>query len=106
MIRMIGELIFQFHKGAIRTIFRCFSFYASYYFNSIKVRLELASTVSNRYVRIFQFHKGAIRTVSPIVGAGLSLLFQCKYSVLPHITDKHMRFSPPPANTRGGYTLI
>ena len=29
-----------------------------------------------------------------------------KYSVLPHITDKHMRFSPPPANTSGGYTLI
>ena len=32
--------------------------------------------------------------------------FGRKYSVLPHITDKHMRFSPPPANTSGGYTLI
>ena len=29
-----------------------------------------------------------------------------KYSVSPHITDKHMRFSPPPANASGGYTLI
>ncbi len=34
------------------------------------------------------------------------LALACKYSVLPHITDKHMRFSPPPANTSGGYTLI
>ena len=33
-------------------------------------------------------------------------IIKCKYSVLPHITDKHMRFSPPPANTSGGYTLI
>lgn len=33
-------------------------------------------------------------------------LLEGKYSVLPHITDKHMRFSPPPANTSGGYTLI
>ena len=29
-----------------------------------------------------------------------------KYSGSPHITDKHMRFSPPPANASGGYTLI
>lgn len=31
---------------------------------------------------------------------------QGKYSGSPHITDKHMRFSPPPANASGGYTLI
>ena len=31
---------------------------------------------------------------------------QRKYSGSPHITDKHMRFSPPPANASGGYTLI
>ena len=31
---------------------------------------------------------------------------QSKYSGSPHITDKHMRFSPPPANASGGYTLI
>ena len=24
----------------------------------------------------------------------------------PHISDTHMSFSPPPANTSGGYTLI
>ena len=29
-----------------------------------------------------------------------------KYSVPPHISDTHMSFSPPPANTSGGYTLI
>ena len=47
------------------------------YFNSIKVRLELTQRVLKRCVRCsFQFHKGTIRTVSPIVGAGLSLLFQ------------------------------
>ena len=36
-------------------------------------------------------------------------VFSClqrKYSVSPHISDTHMSFSPPPANTSGGYTLI
>lgn len=30
---------------------------------------------------------------------------QRKYSVSPHISDTHMSFSPPPANTSGGYNL-
>lgn len=35
-------------------------------------------------------------------------VFSClqrKYSVSPHISDTHMSFSPPPANTSGGYNL-
>ena len=38
--------------------------------------------------------------------AAITELLPSKYSGSPHITDKHMRFSPPPANASGGYTLI
>lgn len=41
-----------------------------------------------------------------VLGISLIRTTHGKYSVLPHITDKHMRFSPPPANSSGGYTLI
>ena len=35
------------------------------YFNSIKVRLELGSTIASGYQTLFQFHKGTIRTSVP-----------------------------------------
>ena len=34
------------------------------YFNSIKVRLELADTIDKDNTKEFQFHKGTIRTES------------------------------------------
>ena len=37
-------LLFQFHKGAIRTAAENNAFVRCYYFNSIKVRLELSPT--------------------------------------------------------------
>ena len=35
------DSIFQFHKGAIRTLAPQRAFHSNFYFNSIKVRLEL-----------------------------------------------------------------
>ena len=81
------EIIFQFHKGAIRTKVEYSSAVICINFNSIKVRLELNAlrcfkdTLSNfnsikvrlepaginPYLAMqneFQFHKGAIRTWS------------------------------------------
>ena len=60
-------LIFQFHKGAIRTAASCLLQYRHKHFNSIKVRLELRAAGLNPYLAMqFQFHKGAIRTKSVI----------------------------------------
>ena len=79
------RLRFQFHKGAIRTGFRCpglvecldfnsikvrleqFAVEAYHIssgnFNSIKVRLELLLPLGpSPTMTVFQFHKGAIRT--------------------------------------------
>ena len=88
-------LIFQFHKGAIRT-FPPFAQIGSHvnfnsikvrlellrvllvpflrcYFNSIKVRLELYRiTPQLDYADVFQFHKGAIRTPRGIALDNLS----------------------------------
>ena len=56
-------LLFQFHKGTIRTqnSFHCCN--EMYHFNSIKVRLEQLGRANNiEAAIIFQFHKGTIRT--------------------------------------------
>ena len=62
-ISVIPCKIFQFHKGAIRTLILAeFSKYLIY-FNSIKVRLELSFFERQFFIDVlFQFHKGAIRT--------------------------------------------
>ena len=57
-----GIIIFQFHKGAIRTKLPKTSLYYIAHFNSIKVRLERRSSSSSCRCRTFQFNKGAIRT--------------------------------------------
>ena len=59
---MIGAIMFQFHKGAIRT-WNLVNFLCQLLrFNSIKVRLELTIRNSDGQSLRFQFHKGAIRT--------------------------------------------
>ena len=56
------KLVFQFHKGTIRT-FRFFNFCENYFnFNSIKVRLEPPAIIAGAGSLLFQFHKGTIRT--------------------------------------------
>ena len=57
------EVLFQFHKGTIRTICQCENCSPLKYFNSIKVRLELADDWLLSYGSLFQFHKGTIRTL-------------------------------------------
>ena len=55
---------FQFHKGAIRTISALSSAFTLPNFNSIKVRLERYSPrLQHAGIPEFQFHKGAIRTL-------------------------------------------
>ena len=55
-------LLFQFHKGAIRTLNYASARAAYANFNSIKVRLELRFVMTITCTDKFQFHKGAIRT--------------------------------------------
>ena len=53
---------FQFHKGAIRTCVSVSMSILVFSFNSIKVRLEHVRSKSVQIPKLFQFHKGAIRT--------------------------------------------
>ena len=54
--------VFQFHKGAIRTLLKHTIKTVLSDFNSIKVRLELPAVRVPKDADLFQFHKGAIRT--------------------------------------------
>ena len=58
-----SRVVFQFHKGTIRTQKLLHAANPHQYFNSIKVRLELQINpeVNSNLVE-FQFHKGTIRT--------------------------------------------
>ena len=60
---MFTAQIFQFHKGAIRTVVNMVMSLRFLYFNSIKVRLEHPDFANQVLAHLFQFHKGAIRTV-------------------------------------------
>ena len=55
-------LLFQFHKGTIRTDRRKEENRIICHFNSIKVQLERGSEPSEKKSKLFQFHKGTIRT--------------------------------------------
>ena len=60
---MLGKMpIFQFHKGAIRTVLLQVLICLLLNFNSIKVRLEHLTKQIHYFGLSFQFHKGAIRT--------------------------------------------
>ena len=60
----VGNPLFQFHKGTIRTKATQGRTTLQADFNSIKVRLEPAIIVSFLMIkRKFQFHKGTIRTI-------------------------------------------
>ena len=55
-------LIFQFHKGTIRTFRELITSGGVGNFNSIKVQLELGLPAAFVERAAFQFHKGTIRT--------------------------------------------
>ena len=62
-----NDLGFQFHKGTIRTVYRCVEVISDSDFNSIKVRLEQLKVFAADASKLeFQFHKGTIRTVGLI----------------------------------------
>ena len=58
------DMLFQFHKGTIRTEISLIMLSTITYFNSIKVQLEHLMQRKPKSLEIFQFHKGTIRTYS------------------------------------------
>ena len=74
---VIATYLFQFHKGAIRTLLSNLSENVTLNFNSIKVRLEqsIADHSFEGYSR-FQFHKGAIRTFGAVIQSRKNDKFQ------------------------------
>ena len=61
-VSAFARYLFQFHKGTIRTVQQMLPISSQTGFNSIKVRLEPATTSSIFACAEFQFHKGTIRT--------------------------------------------
>ena len=59
---MAESILFQFHKGTIRTIPHITIKLILFHFNSIKVQLERQQLRRLPYKSKFQFHKGTIRT--------------------------------------------
>ena len=57
--------LFQFHKGTIKTLLRCYFNFSKEYFNSIKVRLKQEKLNGVLIGGGFQFHKGTIKTKVP-----------------------------------------
>ena len=62
-----GANLFQFHKGTIKTlpmfVLSLSDWTCRLYFNSIKVQLRLLSNGAMFVNILFQFHKGTIKTV-------------------------------------------
>ena len=86
------RLVFQFHKGAIRTSFPPPKYRLPLNFNSIKVRLELTLCHLRLELQKFQFHKGAIRT----------LLISIPSVFLFHFNSIKVRLEHP-SSGRSGY---
>ena len=63
----LNLVLFQFHKGTIRTELQVLNLVSLLHFNSIKVQLEpIKSVMTITCTDRFQFHKGTIRTVISI----------------------------------------
>ena len=64
--RWCAVVLFQFHKGTIKTGGVWYVLVCSWNFNSIKVRLKLYSTAYHCLRKRFQFHKGTIKTLCAV----------------------------------------
>ena len=67
---------FQFHKGAIKTVRVSVIGSKHICFNSIKVRLRPRKALGMLVLAMFQFHKGAIKTQLTIDSPLLQKVFQ------------------------------
>ena len=75
--QIICTLLFQFHKGTIRTVNVADSDAQNLNFNSIKVRLEHDDKAASKLLAsLFQFHKGTIRTTTRALTPSLPTSFQ------------------------------
>ena len=61
-IKEAAFILFQFHKGTIKTPLHFLPCWLHLYFNSIKVRLKQVMMYRNMLLTTFQFHKGTIKT--------------------------------------------
>ena len=69
-------MLFQFHKGTIRTLYQLIPQLLNINFNSIKVQLERSYATWIRSSSTFQFHKGTIRTATDFPIPELDSIFQ------------------------------
>ena len=67
-----ANILFQFHKGTIRTTENDKEQKNFSHFNSIKVRLEHINDIYSTADTTFQFHKGTIRTKDSVLGKKVS----------------------------------
>ena len=75
----LNLVLFQFHKGTIRTELQVLNLVSLLHFNSIKVQLEpIKSVMTITCTDRFQFHKGTIRTVISIT----SFLFFANFNFI------------------------
>ena len=90
-------LLFQFHKGTIKTTFHL-SFLSSSkgYFNSIKVRLKLKIVIKVLIYALFQFHKGTIKTQE---GSG-------RWSDFSYFNSIKVRLKPPASPYQYAHTIF
>ena len=59
----VSDILFQFHKGTIKTFYEYLLHHHHLHFNSIKVQLKLPKRETEKAsVFQFQFHKGTIKT--------------------------------------------
>ena len=59
---LFSSLVFQFHKGTIKTNHLSYRDLDVLYFNSIKVQLRQDRASVDGSKSLFQFHKGTIKT--------------------------------------------
>ena len=87
-----AKLIFQFHKGTIKTLYRVGIRPMMQNFNSIKVRLKPNISPVSSFCRKFQFHKGTIKTQSNAVGKPTTHYFNSIKVRLKHSVSHSFEF--------------
>ena len=91
---MPPTLLFQFHKGTIKTFGNSATETRRLNFNSIKVRLKLNVIAAADVFSVFQFHKGTIKTVTPPAGTSTFFQFQFHKGTIKTLRRFHCVVSP------------
>ena len=70
------HVIFQFHKGTIKTLYKLFHIVSMQNFNSIKVQLNHVVGFGFLLSAVFQFHKGTIKPYEAVANLLAAITFQ------------------------------